>query len=177
MLEEALRRETPCSARDVGWRRWSAREVQNMQNPMEDRPKSLDYGSLNEPGRPSVPSSAAVQSVGGAETLADPALQPQTPMTSQENRFFRFRLGSSEADISLSPQYSETVYRSQVPSHPLACLASHIALSPIIDIRYTGEGVPGFANQVRMRAAGSPGRGCREGCVGGGTGITVASTV
>lgn len=115
MLEEALRRETPCSARDVGWRRWSAREVQNMQNPMEDRPKSLDYGSLNEPGRPSVPSSAAVQSVGGAETLADPALQPQTPMTSQESRFFRFRLGSS-LKSPLIPSHASHLTSPSLPS-------------------------------------------------------------
>jgi len=177
MLEEALRRETPCSARDVGWRRWSAREVQNMQRTVEDRPKSVDYGSLNEPERPSVPSSATVRSVSGTETLANAALQPQTPMTSQEGRFFRFKLGSSEADISPSPQYSETVYRSQVPSPSLACVTSHFPFSPIIDIRYTGEGVPGFANQVRMRAAGSSGRGCRESCFGGGIGITVTSSV
>ncbi|KAL4073819.1 hypothetical protein V8B97DRAFT_1936590 [Scleroderma yunnanense] len=96
MLEEALKRETPCSARDVGWRRWSAREVQNMQNTVEDRPKSLDYGPLNEPGRPALPSSATLLSVNGSrqgEALASSALQPQTPMTSQESRFFRFKLG------------------------------------------------------------------------------------
>lgn len=98
MLEEALRRETPCSARDVGWRRWSAREVQNLQGTVEDRPKSLDYGALNEPGRPSMPSSATTLSVNGAHQSSDiPAssgLQPRTPLTSQESRFFRFMLGS-----------------------------------------------------------------------------------
>ncbi|KAI6021512.1 hypothetical protein BKA83DRAFT_92629 [Pisolithus microcarpus] len=91
MLEEALRRETPCSARDVGWRRWSAREVQNLQGTVEDRPKSLDYGALNEPGRPSMPSSATYTS---SDIPASSGLQPRTPLTSQESRFFRFMLGS-----------------------------------------------------------------------------------
>ncbi|KAI6040226.1 hypothetical protein EDC04DRAFT_2678036 [Pisolithus marmoratus] len=98
MLEEALRRETPCSARDVGWRRWSAREVQNLQKTVEDRPKSLDYGALNESGGPSVPSSATTLSVNGAHPPdgipAPPGVQPRTPMTSQDSRFFRFMLGS-----------------------------------------------------------------------------------
>ncbi|KAI6131604.1 hypothetical protein EDD16DRAFT_1537505 [Pisolithus croceorrhizus] len=98
MLEEALRRETPCSAKDVGWRRWSAREVQNLQNTVEDRPKSLDYGALNESGRPSIPPSATTLSVNGAHQPADipdtSGLQPRTPLTSQESRFFRFMLGS-----------------------------------------------------------------------------------
>ncbi|KAG1715626.1 hypothetical protein ID866_1550 [Astraeus odoratus] len=95
MLEEALRRDTPCSAREVGWRRWSAREEQNMQKATEDRPRSLDYGSLNEPGRPSVPSGGSTLSVNGSPQMpASPAVQPETPMTSQESRFFKFRLGS-----------------------------------------------------------------------------------
>ncbi|KAG8214087.1 hypothetical protein J3R82DRAFT_10845 [Butyriboletus roseoflavus] len=60
MLEEALKRETPYSARDVGWRRWSAREVQdhNTEKTSEERPRSLDYGPLNESGAPTVPSTA-----------------------------------------------------------------------------------------------------------------------
>lgn len=98
MLEEALRRETPCSARDVGWRRWSAREVQNLQKTVEDRPKSLDYGALNESGKPSVPSSATTLTANGAQQPdgipATSGVQPRTPMTSQESRFLRFMLGS-----------------------------------------------------------------------------------
>ncbi|KAI6033225.1 hypothetical protein F5J12DRAFT_799566 [Pisolithus orientalis] len=98
MLEEALRRETPCSARDVGWRRWSAREVQNLQKTVEDRPKSLDCGALNESGKPSVPSSATTLTANGAQQPdgipATSGVQPRTPMTSQESRFLRFMLGS-----------------------------------------------------------------------------------
>ncbi|KIK99388.1 hypothetical protein PAXRUDRAFT_822806 [Paxillus rubicundulus Ve08.2h10] len=100
MLEEALKRETPCSARDVGWRRWSAREVQNQNadKAAEDRAKSLDYGPLNESGTPAVPSNAAVVLVNGsnppASTVASPAPPPPTPMTGQESRFFKFRFTS-----------------------------------------------------------------------------------
>ncbi|KIJ68060.1 hypothetical protein HYDPIDRAFT_165792 [Hydnomerulius pinastri MD-312] len=112
MLEEALKRETPCSARDVGWRRWSAREVQNQSVEKvgeEDRPRSLDYGSLNELGTPSVPSSAAATVlVNGSKppawTPASPAPPPATPLTGQESRFFKFRFNSGS--------------KSPIPPHP-----------------------------------------------------------
>lgn len=96
MLEEALKRETPGNARDVGWRRWSAREVQNYnaEKTSESRPRSLDYGPLNESGTPTAPSSAAVSvPVDGAKAPAAP--QPTPPLTGQESRFFRFRFSSS----------------------------------------------------------------------------------
>ncbi|KAH7888906.1 hypothetical protein F5I97DRAFT_1856474 [Phlebopus sp. FC_14] len=96
MLEEALKRETPSSARDVGWRRWSAREVQNIEKSVEDeRPRSLDYGSLNESGTPSAPS-GAVSADGFKSGLTTPntLLHPPTPLTSQESRFFKFRFNS-----------------------------------------------------------------------------------
>ncbi|KAF9241865.1 hypothetical protein BU15DRAFT_87089 [Melanogaster broomeanus] len=110
MLEEALKRETPCSARDLGWRRWSAREVQNQSPEMseEHRPKSLDYGSLNEAGTPAVPSSAVVLVNGStppAWTLPSPAPQPPTPLTGQEGRFFKFRF-SSGGSPAISPHPS-----------------------------------------------------------------------
>lgn len=101
MLEEALKRETPCSAKDVGWRRWSAREVQdhNAANKSEDRPRSLDYGPLNDSGKPAVPSSAAVVLVNGAQLPSSTASTPQPtpPITSQESRFFKFRFSSGRS--------------------------------------------------------------------------------
>ncbi|KAF9227176.1 hypothetical protein BS17DRAFT_800266 [Gyrodon lividus] len=112
MLEEALKRETPCSARDVGWRRWSAREVQNQnaEKMVEDRPRSLDYGSLNESGMPAVPSSATVVLVNGSEPpawpLASPTPHPPTPMTSQESRFFKFRFSSGSKSPAIPPHPS-----------------------------------------------------------------------
>lgn len=103
MLEEALKRETPCNARDVGWRRWSAREVQNhnTERTSEERPRSLDYGPLNEAGTPNVPSNTAVVLVNGvqppARTSSTP--QPTTPVTSwQDSRFFKFRFSNGGSD-------------------------------------------------------------------------------
>ncbi|KAF8557665.1 hypothetical protein OG21DRAFT_1482127 [Imleria badia] len=108
MLEEALKRDTPCSARDVGWRRWSAREVQNYnaETKSEERPRSLDYGPLNESGAPAVPSTAAVVLVNGAKPPATGAAQPTTPITSQESRFFRFRFSSGTRSPAVSPHPS-----------------------------------------------------------------------
>ncbi|KAN0091311.1 hypothetical protein V8E55_004877 [Tylopilus felleus] len=110
MLEEALNRETPYSARDVGWRRWSAREVQNhnAEKKAEDRPRSLDYGPLNESGTPTVPSSAAVVVVNGVKPPTPWTAQPTTPMTGQESRFFKFRFSSvtSARSPALSPHPS-----------------------------------------------------------------------
>lgn len=103
MLEEALNRETPYSARDVGWRRWSAREVQNhnAEKKAEDRPRSLDYGPLNESGTPTVPSSAAVVVVNGVKPPTPWTAQPATPMTGQESRFFKFRFSSGGSDARI----------------------------------------------------------------------------
>lgn len=102
MLEEALKRETPCSARDVGWRRWSAREVQNYstekKSEEQERPRSLDYGPLNESGTPTVPSSAPVVLVHGPPARTSPTPQSTTPTTSQESRFFKFRFSSGGSD-------------------------------------------------------------------------------
>lgn len=107
MLEEALKRETPYSARDVGWRRsGSARDVQNHTTgkKSEERPRSLDYGPLNESGTPAVPSSTAAVLVNGAQPSASMDSTPQAtmPMTSQEGRFFRFRFSSGESGTDTS---------------------------------------------------------------------------
>ena len=134
MLEEALKRETPCSARDVGWRRWSAREVQNMQNTVEERPKSLDYGPLNETGRPSVPS---VQ-VDGAESSA---MQPQAPMTSQESRLFKFRLGTSESGVLIYYLQDSLTPCTGLKSPPLPSHASHL----------TSPSLPSLISDTRER--------------------------
>ncbi|KAG0700813.1 hypothetical protein DFH29DRAFT_602636 [Suillus ampliporus] len=105
MLEEALKRDTPCSAKDVGWRRWSAREAQNMQRVSdmqrvseEEHAKSLDYGSLNESGAPSHPTNAPSIAVNSTEssrpTSPSPATSSTTSQTNQEGRFFGFRFNS-----------------------------------------------------------------------------------
>ncbi|KAG2135466.1 hypothetical protein DEU56DRAFT_807170 [Suillus clintonianus] len=114
MLEEALKRETPCSAKDVGWRRWSAREAQNMQRVSEEEHRrSLDYGPLNESGTPSHPAGAPSIVVNDKEpspTTPSPATSSTTSQNNQEGRFFRFRFNSG----------------SKPAIHPNQPLASHL---------------------------------------------------
>jgi hypothetical protein len=97
MLEEALNRDTPCSAKDVGWRRWSTREAQNMQRVSEERPTSVDYGPLNESGAPSHPTGAPAVVVNGTQP-SRPSTPSESPAPSsqnnQEGRFFKFRFNS-----------------------------------------------------------------------------------
>ncbi|KAG1751422.1 uncharacterized protein EDB91DRAFT_1105432 [Suillus paluster] len=103
MLEEALKRETPCSAKDVGWRRWSAREAQNIQRVSdmqrvseEERPKSLDYGPLNDSGAPSHPMNVpSIVEPSRPSTPSTPATSSTTSQTNQDpGRFFGFRFNS-----------------------------------------------------------------------------------
>jgi len=101
MLEEALKRETPCNARDVGWRRWSAREAQSMQRlSEEERARSIDYGPLNEQGTPSHPKNAptvvvnAIQPSRPSTPSESTASSSTTSQSNQEGRFFRFRFNN-----------------------------------------------------------------------------------
>jgi hypothetical protein len=149
MLEEALKRETPCNARDVGWRRWSAREVQNYntekQSEEQERPRSLDYGPLNESGTPAVPSSAAVVLVNGVKpgpawTGSTP--QSITPTASQESRFFKFRFssGGSDTDTSvLAIAHPWNRWHSITRRLP-SSLTSHITFSFSLGTKRTREG-------------------------------------
>lgn len=101
MLEEALKRDTPSNAKDVGWRRWSAREAQNMQRVSEERPRSFDY-PLNESGPASHPTSAPTVVIDGtpgqlsrpSTPSESPAPSSTTSQSNQEGRFFRFRFNS-----------------------------------------------------------------------------------
>lgn len=143
MLEEALRRETPCSARDVGWRRWSAREVQNhnAEKKSEDRPRSLDYGPLNESGTPTVPSSAAVVLVNGVKPPAPTSsTQQTTPVTSQDGRFFRFRFSSGWSDTRVQSSCCSPADRYSVTCSLSPSLTSHLAFSFVLGAKCTREG-------------------------------------
>jgi len=115
MLEEALKRDTPCSAKDVGWRRWSAREAQNMQRVSEERPRSVDYGPLNESGVSSHPTDTPAVVVDGTQPSRpstpseSPAPSSTTLQNNQEGRFFKFRFNSgskSTAVLSNQPHVS-----------------------------------------------------------------------
>ncbi|KAG1752847.1 hypothetical protein EDB19DRAFT_1670155 [Suillus lakei] len=122
MLEEALKRETPCSAKDVGWRRWSAREAQNMQRVSEEEHRrSLDYGPLNESGAPSHPANAPSIVVNGTEpspTTPSPAPSSTTSLNSQEGRFFRFRFnsGSKPPAVHSIQQHSSHLTSPSLPT-------------------------------------------------------------
>ncbi|KAG2055344.1 hypothetical protein BDR06DRAFT_882493 [Suillus hirtellus] len=121
MLEEALKRETPCSAKDVGWRRWSAREAQNMQRVSEEHRKSLDYGPLNESGAPSHPESAPSVVVNGTEpssTIPSPATSSTASQNNQEGRFFRFRFnsGSKPPVVNSIQQHSSHLTSPSLPT-------------------------------------------------------------
>ncbi|KAG1869756.1 hypothetical protein C8R48DRAFT_699609 [Suillus tomentosus] len=121
MLEEALKRETPCSAKDVGWRRWSAREAQNMQRVSEEHRRSLDYGPLNESGTPSHPESAPSVVVNGTEpspTTPSPATSSTASQNNQEGRFFRFRFnsGSKPPVVNSIQQHSSHLTSPSLPT-------------------------------------------------------------
>ena len=126
MLEEALKRGTPCNAKDVGWRRWSAREAQNMQRVSEEeRPKSIDYGPLNESGVPSHPTNAPAIVVNGSEpsrpSTPSPATSSATSQINQEGRFFRFRFNSGTvlcAHKLIPHVHLDTGSKSAVHPHP-----------------------------------------------------------
>lgn len=122
MLEEALKRETPCSAKDVGWRRWSAREAQNMQRVSEEEHrKSLDYGPLNESGAPSHPTNTPSIVLNGTEpspTAPSSATSSTTSQNNQEGRFFRFRFnsGSKPPAVHSSQQHSSHLTSPSLPT-------------------------------------------------------------
>lgn len=122
MLEEALKRETPCSAKDVGWRRWSAREAQNMQRVSEEEHrKSLDYGPLNDSGAPSHPTNTPSIVLNGTEpspTAPSSATSSTTSQNNQEGRFFRFRFnsGSKPPAVHSSPQHSSHLTSPSLPT-------------------------------------------------------------
>lgn len=99
MLEEALKRS---DTKDVGWKRWSAREGMRIE---EERPKSLDdsarsSGNASTASLPAPPPSTSPALDAGAPatvTVSSPVTpNPPAPSVVSESRFFRgFRFGSS----------------------------------------------------------------------------------
>ncbi|KAM5533740.1 hypothetical protein V8D89_012613 [Ganoderma adspersum] len=109
MLEDALKRDHPGHSKDVGWRRMSAREQQNLRVEAEaERRRSTDSlaTDLSSSPTPSQPPSAVEHSpvVPRSATMPSPA----PPSSTTENRFFRFRFGngSSSASHPSSPRLS-----------------------------------------------------------------------
>ncbi|OCH89064.1 hypothetical protein OBBRIDRAFT_813328 [Obba rivulosa] len=109
MLEDALRRDGAGHARDIGWRRWSARE-QKEREAEEERRRSVD-SRIDSPNfsLDSRASSPKPQAPAPPPALSQPQPQPQTqaspkprssstlpsPTPSSDGRFFRFRFGST----------------------------------------------------------------------------------
>ena len=99
MLEEALKRDHSVHAREVGWRRSSAREGES-RRASEERQASI---STPTP----VPSSAFGESAQGPDSASgrnSPAV-PVTPVstTTEERRFFKFRFTSTSTSSSSTP--------------------------------------------------------------------------
>jgi hypothetical protein len=86
MLEEALKRDPSVHARDVGWRRSSARESDSRRT-SEERSSSV----------PPAPSSACVDETPALDSNANSPAVPPTPVSTntEERRFFKFRFTSS----------------------------------------------------------------------------------
>lgn len=111
MLEEALKRESASGSKDVGWRRWSenpnarAQRVVSGQVTEREKRRSGDSGRSTPVRRESgdqssvsTPTTETSASTPGSPTPA--AAQPSTSPPPQDNRFFRFRFGSSPGNAS-----------------------------------------------------------------------------
>lgn len=94
MLEEALKRDPSGHARDVGWRRSSARETDS-RRASEERQSSLPTPTIAPAPASAFGVTHGLDSAGGRNS---PAVPP-TPATAEERRFFKFRFttGSSSA--------------------------------------------------------------------------------
>lgn len=82
MLEDALKRDGPGHSKDIGWRRWSAKEQKEREMAADSRRQSTE-------------------SLGSAD-LASPTPSP-LPSTA-EPRFFKFRFGANSTPGSQSPR-------------------------------------------------------------------------
>ncbi|KAF9814061.1 hypothetical protein IEO21_05301 [Rhodonia placenta] len=94
MLEDALKRTG--HVKDVGWRRWSARE-QQQRDAEEERRRSVDSGGScdtahNSPAQPH-PSPMPPSPLPSASAVV-------SPVPSSDGRFFKFRFGSSSSSNS-----------------------------------------------------------------------------
>lgn len=111
MLEDALKRDVPGSSKDVGWRRWGAKEQRERE--LEDMKR---------------------RSVDSVHSLESPGHSPQPPSAAPtEGRFFKFRFGGSSAPSPFpsSPRSSTPVMNGIQTSHLAS--ASLPALVPARD--------------------------------------------
>jgi hypothetical protein len=103
MLEDALKRDGPGHSKDVGWRRWSAKEQRERELAADSRRQSTD-------------------SLGSVDVVA-PSPQQTSPATSTaEPRFFKFRFGNS----ATTPGTQSPRLSGSMSPLPPASYASHL---------------------------------------------------
>ncbi|GBE80291.1 hypothetical protein BKA93DRAFT_572604 [Sparassis latifolia] len=101
MLEDALKRDASGSARDIGWRRWSAKE-QKEREAEEERRRSVDSaGSVDVAHSQKSPIPPHAHSPAIKSPLPRSA-SVFSPITS-DSRFFKFRFGSGSATSATFP--------------------------------------------------------------------------
>ncbi|KAF8882712.1 hypothetical protein BD779DRAFT_913025 [Infundibulicybe gibba] len=108
MLEEALKRDNSGRSKDVGWRRWSAREGEyREQRVSEERMQQAEAVSSNPE---EVQSGATTPNSAVASPSLPPAPAPAPAPTPapQDNRFFKFRFSNSTTNLSRSSSRSGT---------------------------------------------------------------------
>ena len=122
MLEEALKRESASGSKDVGWRRWSENPTARAPRVVSEQITEREKRRSGESGRTtpsrrksdeesSTPTTDTSASLPGSPTpvVAQPPASPP-----QDNRFFRFRFGSSPSNPS-SARLSASNSRPQTP--------------------------------------------------------------
>ncbi|KAH9949032.1 hypothetical protein B0H21DRAFT_165737 [Amylocystis lapponica] len=90
MLEDALKRDAAGSARDIGWRRWSAKE-QKEREAEEDRRRSIDSPGFDTGfPSPAIPSAHPSPAIASPHPRSATIASPSAP----DNRFFnKLRFG------------------------------------------------------------------------------------
>ena len=114
MLEDALKRDGPGHSKEVGWRRWSAKEQQEREL-ADSRRQSVD----------------SVASVG----VVPPSPMPASPLPSAaEGRFFKFRFGNASTPGMASPRLPMSPNPNGNPQTSHLASASLPSLVPARDV-------------------------------------------
>lgn len=147
MLEDALKREGGGHAKDVGWRRWSAKEQREreLRSDSQSRRQSTESVMSNDGAQAQAQQSPALHSPLPSAAVHAPAPVPATA----EGRFFKFRFGStsSPAAASSSPRLPATPNPQLQASHLTS--ASLPSLVPARDREKELEDLTGLLEQER----------------------------
>lgn len=113
MLEDALKRDGPGHAKDVGWRRWSAKEQRERE--LADSRRQSTESNASQPEQPS-------------------PVAPSPLPSAAEGRFFKFRFGNQSTPTAGSPRTSGTVSPSP-NGHSTAAHLTSASLPSLIPTR------------------------------------------